>query len=55
MNYWQRFSWALQLRRWPVSEEMVGGSPVALSFTTLRRLEQKLYDFCVGDDVTLPR
>ena len=54
MNYWQRFSWALQLQRWPVSEEMVGGSPVALVLTTLRRLEKSLNDFGVGDDVTLP-
>ena len=55
MNYWQRFNWALQVRRWPVAEEMVGGSPVALSFTTLRRLERTLHNFCMGDDVTLPR
>ena len=55
MNYWQRFSWALQLQRWPVSEEKVGGSPVALVLTTLRRLEKSLDDFCMGDDVTLPR
>ena len=54
MNYWQRFSWALQLQRWPVSEEMVGGSPVALVLTTLRRLEKSLNDFGVGDDVPLP-
>ena len=54
MSYWQRFSWALQLQRWPVSEEMVGGSPVALVLTTLRRLEKSLNDFGVGDDVTLP-
>jgi len=55
MTYWQRFTWALQLSRWPVAEEMVGGSPVALVLTTLRRLERSLHNFCVGDDVTLPR
>ena len=55
MTYWQRFNWALQVNRWPVSEEMVGGSPVALVLTTLRRLERTLHDFCVSDDVTLPR
>ena len=55
MNYWQRFTWALQLNRWPVSEGTVGGSPVALSFTTLRRLNETLHNFCMGDDVALPR
>ena len=55
MNYWQRFTWALQVNRWPVSEEMVGGSPAALVLTALRRLDETLHNFCVGDDVTLPR
>ena len=55
MNYWQRFSWALQLQRWPVSEEKVGGSPVALVLTTLRRLDRTLHDFGVGNDETLSR
>ena len=44
MTYWQRFNWALQVNRWPVSEEMVGGSPVALVLTTLRRLEKSIGD-----------
>lgn len=54
MNYWQRFNWALQLNRWPLDEAIVGGSPVHLSFRTLRRLERTLHNFRVGDDVTLP-